>query len=92
MQFFGIARRKTESFTEAQFAELLDVEAARVRELYAEGSVRAAYSRGDVLGAVLLLEAENEEAARRIADSLPLLQRGMLEMQIIPVKGYRGFS
>ena len=92
MQFFGIARRKTESFTEAQFAEHLDAEAARVRELYAEGSVRAAYSRGDVPGAVLLLETENEEAAKRIVDSLPLLKRGMLEMQIVPVKGYRGFS
>ena len=87
-----LARRKTESFGEAQFAELLDEEAAQVRTLYGEDSVRAAYSRGDVLGAVLLLEAENEEAAKQIVASLPLAARGMLETQIVPVRGYRGFS
>lgn len=50
MQFFVLARRRTESFAEAQFAELLDAEAARVRELYGDGVIRSAYSRADVPG------------------------------------------
>ncbi len=92
MQFFAIMRRRTESFTDEQFAPLLDEEAARVRTLYGEGSVRAAYSRGDVPGAILLLETTDAAAAQTVIDSLPLFARGMLEGQIVPVKGYRGFS
>jgi hypothetical protein len=92
MQFFAIIRRRTESFTDEQFAPLLDEEAARVRALYAEGSVRAAYSRVDTPGAILLLEAATEMEAKRIVDSLPFLARGMSEAQIVPVKSYRGFA
>ncbi len=93
MQFLAIIRRRTEAFTEAQFAEMLGPEAARVRELYAEGIVRAAHGRGDLLGAVLQLEAADEAEARRALDSLPLLQRGMLELQmLIPLRPYRGFG
>jgi hypothetical protein len=92
MQFFALARRRTESFTEAQFAEFLDEEAARVRTLYAEGLIRAAYSRSDVLGAVILLEVDDAPSAQALVDSLPLAARGMLEVRLIPVKPYRGFS
>jgi hypothetical protein len=92
MQFFAIIRRRTERFTDEQFAPLLDEEAARVRALYGEGSVRAAYSRVDVPGAILLLEAADESEAGALVASLPFLARGMSEAQIVPVKSYRGFS
>lgn len=92
MQFFVLARRRTEAFTEDQFAELLGPEADRVRALYAQGTIRAAYSRGDVTGAVLILECGNLEEAEAAVATLPLAAKGMLETQIIPVRGYRGFS
>ena len=92
MQFLAICRRRTEAFTEAQFAERLDAEALRVRELYAEGIVRSAWSRGDVLGACLLLEAASAEEAGEKLRTLPLAEANMLEVQLIPLRGYRGFG
>ncbi|MGZ3497907.1 MAG: hypothetical protein ACXVAK_10140 [Vulcanimicrobiaceae bacterium] len=92
MQFVAIVRRRTETFTEEEFAPLLEPEAERLRALNASGKVRAAWSREDVLGAVLLLESENLRDAEAVVASLPLVQREMLEAQIIPMRAYRGFG
>lgn len=92
MQFFVLARRRTESFSDAQFAEMLDPEAARVRELYGDGVIRAAYSRQDVPGAILLVEAADLAEAQEIVATLPLVEKGMLETTIVHVRGYRGFA
>lgn len=92
MQFFAILRRRTETFGEADFAPLLESEAERVRGLYAEGKVRNAWSRGDHAGGVLLLECEDAREVDALVASLPLARRDMLEVQIIPVRGYRGFG
>jgi len=71
--------------------EQLDAEAGRVRELYAEGIVRVAWSRGDVLGGVLFLEAPDVAAADRALASLPLVSHGMAELTTIELRPYRGF-
>lgn len=92
MQFIVIAARDTARFTDAEFAPVLGDEAERVRELYSSGVIRTAYGRGDVPGAVLLLEADSLDAARAHMATLPLASRGMLEWQIIPVGPYRGFA
>lgn len=92
MQFLAVCRRKTETFTAEQFEALLDAEAQRARELYAQGIVRAAWSREDVLGACLLLERDSLDAANAAIQSLPLAERGMLDVQLIPLRGYRGFG
>jgi hypothetical protein len=92
MQILAVVRRRTESFSPEEFAALLDAEAEGVRVLHAEGTVRAAWTRDDVLGAVLMLEAENVDAARAALDALPLYSRGMLDAQFIPLRAYRGFG
>ncbi len=92
MQFFVLARRRTEAFDEAQFAEHLDAEAVRVRELYADGVIRSAYSRADMPGAILMLEAADLAEAEEIVGTLPLVELGMLETTIVHVRGYRGFA
>ena len=92
MQFLAVCRRRTEAFTPEQFNELLDEEAQRVRELYAEGTIRAAWSRDDVAGACLLLEGENAAVVEATLQCLPLVKAGMLEVQLIPLRGYRGFG
>lgn len=91
MQFVAITRRRTELFSEAQFTERLDAETDRVRALYAEGTIRTIYSRSDVAGAVILLEAADLGAAQAAVDSLPLAQFQMLETEVIPLRAYRGF-
>lgn len=91
MQFISISRRRTETFAPEAFEALLGAEGLRVRELYAEGTVRSIWGRDDVPGAVMLLEAVDEAAARGALDSLPLAQRGMLEIELTPLRAYRAF-
>ena len=92
MQFIAVVRRLTESFPQEAFDALLDAEAESVRKLYADGIVRSAWSRGDVLGACLLLEADSKEHAESALMTLPLFINKMVESQLIPVRGYRGFG
>ena len=92
MQFISVVRRRTETFSDEEFAPLLEPEAEAIRKLYEQGIVRTIWSRGDALGAVTLLEADTLEHAREIVQSFPLMQRGMLELEhLIPMRGYRGF-
>lgn len=92
MQILAIARRRYEAFAEEEFLPLLEPEAEGVRKLFASGHVRSAWTREDVAGACLLLEANDVEHARTLMAELPLIARGMIELQFIPVRGYRGFG
>ncbi len=92
MQILAICSRKTESFSQAEFDGVLDAEAEGVRGLYAQGIVRAAWTREDVPGACLMLETESLARAEAAMATLPLSMRGMLEVQLIPLRGYRGFG
>ncbi len=93
MQFLAIIRRRTEQFSDDQFAPILEPEAEAIRSLYAQGIVRNVWGREDALGAVVLLESESLERAQAIVAGFPLMQKGMLELQmLVPLKGYRGFG
>jgi len=91
MQFLSISRRRTEQFTEAQFAEHIEAERERVRELYRDGIVRSIWSRKDIPGAIMLLECPDESAAQDALNSLPLAERNMLEVQVFPLNAYPAF-
>lgn len=91
MQFISISRRLTEQFADEEFAAYIDAERERVRELYRDGVVRAIWSRKDLPGAVMLLECADEAAAREAVGSLPLAQRAMLEVAILPLGPYPAF-
>lgn len=93
MQVLAIVRRRTEAYTDEQFAPMLEPEAQAIRTLYARGVVRGIWSREDTLGAVVLLEADSLERAREFVAGLPLVEKDMAEVQmLIPMKGYRGFG
>lgn len=91
MQLIAVLRRRTEAFAESDFTARLDAEAQRIRELYAQGFIRGAWSREDTPGACLLLEADSASEAEAELRSLPLVGAEMAEVQIIPLRGYRGF-
>jgi len=93
MQFLAISRIRTEDFTDAEIAPHLENEAQAARRLYAEGSVRQIWYRGDQRGAVSLFEAENESEVLKHLNTLPLVQAGILELvNLIPLNPYRGFG
>ncbi len=92
MQFLAVVRRLTESFSQEAFDALLDAEADGVRRLYTEGIVRNVWSRNDVLGACLLVEADSLEHAESSLMTLPFFHHKMCEYQLIPMRPYRGFA
>jgi len=92
MQVLMIARRRLEAFGEDEFTPLLEPEAEAVRVLFAKGIVRAAWTREDIPGACLLMEVTSVEEAREHLNTAPLVARGMIEAQFIPLRGYRGFG
>jgi muconolactone delta-isomerase len=92
MQFLTLCRRRTEAFADADFATLIDDEIQRARALYVDGFIRQIWHRGDILGACILVESDSEEHAREVLDTLPLVEAGMLEITIIPLKPYAGFG
>ena len=83
MQFLSVSRRRTEAFPpETWTPELVAAEGQRVRELYAAGVVRTIWRRKDMPGAAMILEAASEDEARAALESLPLAQKGMLEIVV----------
>ncbi|HET9254309.1 MAG TPA: hypothetical protein VFO16_03780 [Pseudonocardiaceae bacterium] len=86
-----LSRRRTEQFTDADFAAVVPAETERVRQLYADGVVRQIWLRGDLAGACFIIEATGEGEAQSIVDALPMATSGLSEFTIIPLKPYRGF-
>lgn len=88
MKIIVIAHR-SQKVPPDELARHLPAEGKRALQFVAEDFVREIYSRKDGKGAVLILEAESEAAARaRLAD-LPLVKLGMLDLDFYPVGPYR---
>jgi muconolactone delta-isomerase len=91
MQFLSVSRRRTDAFSDAEFAARVVAEVAQARVLYARGVIRQIWHRSDVPGACMLLEADSLDQARAHLETLPLAAAGMLEVTIIPLRPYGGF-
>jgi muconolactone delta-isomerase len=76
---------------DADFTAKVPAEVLQARTLYARGVIRQIWHRTDVGGACILLEADSETHARELLNSLPMVQAGMLEVTVIPLKPYVGF-
>ncbi len=93
MQFMTLSRRRTDKFSDADFAPHIPDEMQQARALYAEGSVRQIWRRDDLPGACILWEADSEQSVREMLNRLPLVRAGMLEIiALIPLKPYPGFG
>ncbi len=92
-QFIALVQRNYDRFREADFAPLLEGEAERARQLYAQGIFRAMWSRKDAPGAVILIEAGTQAEAEGAVCSLPLAAKGMLDIEfVIAIGPYRFFG
>ncbi|WP_395690081.1 YciI family protein [Nocardioides sp.] len=93
MQFLAINERNVDAFEADAIAARVPDEVARVREIYADNVLRQVWHRGDVPGGILLLEAEDENQARAVLATLPMIQAGMVSVvQVIPLKPFGGFG
>jgi bifunctional DNA-binding transcriptional regulator/antitoxin component of YhaV-PrlF toxin-antitoxin module len=53
--------------------------------LYLDGKIREWYSRGDGKGVVFLVDANTEDEARNIMETLPLAKEHLMDTEYIPV-------
>ncbi|MDX9856452.1 MAG: superoxide dismutase [candidate division Zixibacteria bacterium] len=67
-------------------------EARRVHQLYLDGILREIYFRGDKPLAVIVLECDSLDLARRAIDSLPLVQKGLIQFEVAPLQPYPGWG
>ncbi|WP_331744993.1 hypothetical protein OG762_48245 (plasmid) [Streptomyces sp. NBC_01136] len=87
-----ITQRYSDQFSDEDFAAVLPQETETVRELYADGTLRQIWLRGDTRGACFLLEAESLSDAEAAVAALPLAQKKMSDFQVIPLRPYGGFG
>ncbi|HZW54507.1 MAG TPA: muconolactone Delta-isomerase family protein [Candidatus Elarobacter sp.] len=92
-QFIAICRRAYGRFAESDFTQdLLDAEAEQARVLYAQGAFRAMWGHQSPAGAVVLIEADSRDGVDTVLATLPLMQRGMLDAEVLTLGPYRGFG
>ena len=84
--------KETGTATGEEEQKLLREEARRVWELYRANVLREIYFRADRPQAVLVLECETISDAEAALKTLPLVQAGLIESEIIPLAPYPGFK
>jgi hypothetical protein len=84
--------RETPGHTNDDFAPHLRAEAERVWALYQDGLIRELYFRADRSEAILVLECADLDEARAALGSLPLVQAGLIDFELIPLRPYPGFA
>ena len=80
------------STTAADFAPLLQAEAARAWELHQAGIIRELYFRADRPEAILILECADVAEAGQVLQTLPLVAAGLIRFEVIPLRAYPGFA
>jgi len=68
------------------------LEARKAWELHQSGIVRELYFSADKDEAVLVLECDSADEARRQLAELPLMRAGLIDSQVIPLVAYSGFE
>jgi len=67
-------------------------EAAAAWKHYTDGMVREIYFRLDHPGAVMVLECESVEEARKMTDELPLVRADLIRFEFIPLGPFLPFA
>lgn len=67
-------------------------EALKVYEYYQKGVIRKIYFRKNKNEAILILECNDENEAKNFIKTLPLVENGLIDFEIIPLQPYPGFE
>ncbi|MGH9359051.1 MAG: hypothetical protein ACRD22_12115 [Terriglobia bacterium] len=71
--------------TPQQVMAVIPAEIRATVKLYLDGKIRQWYSRGDGKGIVFLVEAQTEDEARAIMETLPLAKEQLMDYEYVPV-------
>jgi hypothetical protein len=91
MKFLAIERELPGASAE-RFQPLLKDEALRVWKLQQSGDLCEIYFHAEEHTAILMLECANAEEAHRLLATLPLVQAGLIDFELIPLAPYDGFA
>ena len=69
----------------------LEREARQVFQLYLSDALREIYFTDEHV-AILILECENKEKARQLLDTLPLVQKKLIDFEIMQLLPYTGYE
>jgi hypothetical protein len=82
---------ETEGVAWDKLADLLKDEARHVYDLYLSDSLREIYFTENKT-AVLIMEAEDKQAAMKLLDTLPLVQTGKIKFEVMELRPYTGYE
>ena len=71
--------------TPQQVMAVIPEEIKATLKLYLDGKIRQWYSRGDGKGVIFLVDAQTEDEARGIMETLPLAKEQLMDHEYIPV-------
>ena len=71
--------------------DLLKDEARHVYNLYLSDSIREIYFTENK-NAILVIEAEDKQAAIKLLDTLPLVMSGKIKFEVMELKPYTGYE
>lgn len=71
--------------TPQQIMAVIPAEVRATVNLYLDGKIREWYSRGDGKGVIFLVNANTEDEARTIMETLPLAKEQLMDHEYIPV-------
>lgn len=71
--------------TAQQIMAVIPAEIRATVKLYLDGQIQQWYSRGDGKGVIFLINANTEDEARAITESLPLAKQELIDHEYIPV-------
>lgn len=92
MKILVLAQRRPEVTLE-QIRPYIKPEVEAVWNLYTQGIVREFYTRADNGGpAILAVESESVEAARKTLATLPMVEMKMLDLDFVPLAPFNGLS
>lgn len=84
MQILAIDKIQ-EGVTPAMMQLHLPQELAATIKLYLQEKIRTFYFRKDRVGVVFIMECENIEEAKDTLATLPMVQEGLLDFDLIPI-------
>jgi muconolactone delta-isomerase len=85
--------KEVSGVTDDQFTDnILKAEARKAWELEQSGVLRELYFTADTHEAVLVLECDSADEARRRLSELPLMRAGLIDFRLIPLVAYPGFE
>lgn len=84
--------KENEDINPNEFKKYAKDEAVIVWELYKLDKIREIYFREDENCAVIILECETVNEAKKILSRLPFVKNKLIHFDIIPLKPYPGFE